>query len=413
MSDNQKSIEQIIHQTVDMMSVRSVRDFTIPPMTYIGAGAVSCIGQVISERCAVGKVFVVMDEIIEKLDLAAPMFRALKSRDIPWVEYIQPTGEPESKLVEEATRSFLQSGCDAIVAIGGGSALDAAKGIALLAAHPNMTARDMYDPANIVNKRVDFIAVPTTAGTGSEATNVTVITDSETRLKHLIAHPDLMPDLALIDACLMLKLPSSVTAATGVDALTHAVEAYVAQKATPMTRALAYQALRMIGDALPIVVGQGSNIQAREDMALASYMAGTAFSNAGLGLVHAMAHQVGAFYHIPHGVANALILPTVMCFNELVCKKDYADIGLALSGELMDAKSTIAYIQELIISVGLPANLAAVGVNVDDFEMLATQAMQDHTLPTNPRTVTHQQVVELFHHAYNRTLQQGGVTILR
>ena len=394
--------EDIVYQTVDLMNVRSVREFTIPPMTYIGAGAVSCIGKVISERCEIGHVFVIMDEIIHNLDLAAPMYRSLHSRDIDWIEYIQPTGEPQSDMVEEATRTFLHSGCDAIVAIGGGSAIDAAKAIALLAAHPHLNVEGLIDPKNIVNKRVPFIAVPTTAGTGSEATNVTVITDAKANIKHLIGHPSLMPDLALIDACLMIKLPDHVTAATGVDAMTHAIEAYVATKATPLTRALAYQALRMIGEALPIAVGQGTNMQAREDMALASYMAGTAFSNAGLGLVHSMSHQVGARYHVAHGVVNAVILPSVMVFNQLVCKRDYAEIGLALSGELLDAGQTIAYIQNMITSLGLPANLSELGANPDDFEQLADQAMKDYCLPTTPRTVTKQQIVQLYRHAYDR-----------
>ena len=397
-----QDVEPLVYQVVDLMAVRSVKEFSLPPMTYIGAGAVSCIGKVLSERCNLSRVFVVMDEIIDLLDLAAPMYRSLESRQIDKVVYIQPTGEPESNLVEGATKIFLESGCDSIVAIGGGSAIDSAKAVAILAAHPHLNVEDLLNPDNIQNKRVPFIAVPTTAGTGSEATNVTVITDSASRVKRLIAHFDLMPDLALIDACLMLKLPDQVTAATGVDALTHAVVSYVAKKATPLTRALSYQALRMIGEALPIVAGQGDNIEARENMALASYMAGVAFSNAGLGLTHSMAHQIGARYHIPHGVANAIMLPSVMLFNELVCKRDYFDIGLALSGEIMTSAATIEYIQKLIVDLNLPRNLAAVGAKEADFESLADDALRDYCLVTTPRTVSKAQIVQIYQHAFER-----------
>ncbi len=397
-----QDVEPLVYQVVDLMAVRSVKEFSLPPMTYIGAGAVSCIGKVLSERCSLSRVFVVMDEIIDLLDLAAPMYRSLESRQIDKVVYIQPTGEPESKLVEDATKIFLESGCDSIVAIGGGSAIDSAKAIAILAAHPHLNVEGLLNPDNIQNKRVPFIAVPTTAGTGSEATNVTVITDSTSRVKRLIAHFELMPDLALIDACLMLKLPDQVTAATGVDALTHAVESYVAKKATPLTRALSYQALRMIGEALPTVAGQGDNIEARENMALASYMAGVAFSNAGLGLTHSMAHQIGAHYHVAHGVANAIMLPSVMVFNELVCKRDYFDIGLALSGEIMSSGATIEYIQKLIVDLNLPKNLAAVGAKEADFESLADDALRDYCLATTPRTVSKAQIVQIYQHAFER-----------
>lgn len=398
----EQEIGEIVYRVVDLMNTRSVKEFSVPGMTYIGAGAVSCIGKVLEERCDIDRVFVVMDEIIEKLDLAAPMLRSLESRNIDRIEYIQPTGEPESKLVEAAAQRFLDSGCDSIVAIGGGSAIDSAKAIALLAAHPGLNVKALLNPANIINDRVPFIAVPTTAGTGSEATNVTVITDSDTGVKQLIGHFDLIPDLALIDACLMLKLPDVVTTATGIDALTHAVESYVAQKATPLTRALSYQAIRMIGESLPLVAGQGENIEARENMALASYMAGVAFSNAGLGLVHAMAHQIGARYHIPHGMANSLMLPSVMSFNELVCKRDFFDIGLALTGEIINSRDTIEFIRQLISDLGLPTNLAAIGAKEEDFELMAENALKDYCLVTNPRTASKAQIIKIYQEAYNR-----------
>jgi alcohol dehydrogenase len=298
--------------------------------------------------------------------------------------------------VEKEAGRFIESGCEGMIALGGGSAIDAAKTIVILAAHPGLSVGNLLDPARISNRRLPLIAVPTTAGTGSEATNVAVIIDTQSRHKQLIVHPTLTPDLALIDACLMLRVPPQVTAATGVDALTHAIEAYVATKATPLTRALAYQAIRQIGEALPVAVGRGDDVQARESMALASYMAGVAFSNAGLGLTHAMAHQIGPRYNLPHGVANALLLPSVMRFNQLVCKKDFCDIGLALTGEILSAREVVDVVERLIIDVGLSAGLTEAGAKAEDFDSLAAEALKDYCIATNPRAASRGQIAEVY-----------------
>jgi alcohol dehydrogenase len=304
--------------------------------------------------------------------------------------------------VEAAARQAAESGCGAIVAFGGGSALDAAKAVALLLANPGSTVSDLESAAKINPRTMPLVAVPTTAGTGSEATTVTVIIDSARHVKRILIHDSLMPDLAIIDACLMLGVPQHVTAATGIDALTHAIEAYVASGATPMTQALAYRAISLIGEALPIAVGKGSDVAARESMALASYMAGIAFSNAGLGLCHAMSHQIGAAYNIPHGVANAIMLPSVMHYNQLVCKKSYQEIGLALCGRMMDAAEAIRSVQALVVELGLPANLIEAGARKEDFPRFADAALEDPCLRANPRTASKQQIVSVFMHAYQR-----------
>jgi alcohol dehydrogenase len=229
-----------------------------------------------------------------------------------------------------------------------------------------------------------------------------VITDSIRHVKRILIHDSLMPDLAIIDACLMLGVPQHVTAATGMDALSHAIEAYVASGATSMTQALAYRAISLIGESLPIVVGKGSDVAAREAMALASYMAGIAFSNAGLGLCHAMSHQIGATYNIAHGVANAIMLPSVMNYNQLVCKKSYPEIGLALSGRMMDATETIRCVQQLIVDIGLPANLVEAGARKEDFPRFAEDALKDPCLTANPRTACKEEIVGVYLHAYHR-----------
>lgn len=187
-----------------------------------------------------------------------------------------------------------------------------------------------------------------------------------------------------------------------MDALTHAIEAYVVTGATSMTQALP-TAISLIGEALPIVVGNGNDVAARESMALASYMAGIAFSNAGLGLCHAMSHQIGANYGVPHGVANAIMLPSVMHYNQLVCKKRFPEIGLALTGRMMDAAETVQCVQQrLIIELDLPANLVEAGARKEDFAHFAEDALKDPCLASNPRTAGKDQIVGVFLHAYHR-----------
>ena len=399
---NEQDVGHIVYRTLDLMNAQAVKEFRLPPDTYIGAGAIARAGEALAVR-NIRNAFVVVDETVDNLGLADGLYRSLASSGIQYCVCRQPLGEPQSDVVEQEARRFVESGCDGMIAIGGGSSLDAAKGIVLLAANPGLTVNDLLDPARIRNQRVPLIAVPTTAGTGSEATNVTVITDSASHSKRVIAHPAAVPDLALIDACLMLRVPPRVTAATGVDALTHSIEAYVATKATPLTKALAYQAIRLIGEALPVAVGRGDNVDARESMALASYMAGVAFSNAGLGLTHSMAHQIGPRYNVPHGMANAILLPSVMRFNQLICKKAYCDVGLALTGEIMPASAVIDVVQQLIVDVGLPANLGDVGGKEEDFGAFAESALSDYCIGTNPRSVSKDQIVDVYRHALHRT----------
>lgn len=404
---HEAEISRIVTHTVDMMNALSVHQFSLPPNTYIGAGAIARTGEAI-EKCGVRRVLVLTDELLNKMGLPEGMYRALTHSRIEYDVFCMPTGEPGSNEVEAAARQAAESGCGAIVAFGGGSALDAAKAVALLLANPGSSVSDLESAAQIHPRTMPLVAVPTTAGTGSEATTVTVITDSVRHIKRLLVHESLMPDLAIIDACLMLGVPQHVTAATGIDALTHAIEAYVASGATPMTQALAYRAIGLIGESLPIAVGKGSDVPAREAMALASYMAGIAFSNAGLGLCHAMSHQIGAAYNIPHGVANAIMLPSVMHYNQLVCKKPYQEIGLALCGRMMDATETIRCVQNLIVELGLPSSLIEAGARKEDFPKFAEAALDDPCLRANPRTASKPQIVGVFMHAYERKSHGGS-----
>ncbi|HCS5027174.1 TPA: iron-containing alcohol dehydrogenase, partial [Escherichia coli] len=227
-------------------------------------------------------------------------------------------------------------------------------------------------------------------------TNVTVIIDTVSGRKQVLAHASLMPDVAILDAALTEGVPSHVTAMTGIDALTHAIEAYSALNATPFTDSLAIGAIAMIGKSLPKAVGYGHDLAARESMLLASCMAGMAFSSAGLGLCHAMAHQPGAALHIPHGLANAMLLPTVMEFNRMVCRERFSQIGRALRTKKSDDRDAINAVSELIAEVGIGKRLGDVGATSAHYGAWAQAAQEDICLRSNPRTASLEQIVGLY-----------------
>ncbi|KMN35242.1 ethanolamine utilization protein EutG [Chromobacterium sp. LK1] len=392
---------QALYHAIDLFNAREVQTFAVPPATFIGAGAIARLGQAAAER-GYRRVFVAIDGFLLEQGLADNLFRSLQRHGVAAETYRYPGGEPDSDTVEAAARQLTAAACDAIIAFGGGSVLDTAKAIAALAAHPGMRVADLAAAAALPNGRMSLLLAPTTAGTGSEATNITVITDSASGVKQAIAQPALLPDLAVLDACLTLAVPAPLTAATGIDALTHAIEAYLARGANPLTQALAHRAITLIGRALPIAVGQGHQLAARQDMMLGSYLAGMAFSNAGLGLVHAMAHQIGARYHIPHGVANAVLLPSVLRFNRLVCAPRYRELAHALCGETLDADGLIAAVTRLIIDIGLPGSLRLPGVEPEHFAALADAALGDACLAGNPRDASREQIIDIYRHAWQR-----------
>ncbi|HDX6394389.1 TPA: ethanolamine utilization ethanol dehydrogenase EutG [Escherichia coli] len=266
---------------------------------------------------------------------------------------------------------------------------------ALLVTNPDSTLAEMSE-TSVLQPRLPLIAIPTTAGTGSETTNVTVIIDAVSGRKQVLAHASLMPDVAILDAALTEGVPSHVTAMTGIDALTHAIEAYSALNATPFTDSLAIGAIAMIGKSLPKAVGYGHDLAARESMLLASCMAGMAFSSAGLGLCHAMAHQPGAALHIPHGLANAMLLPTVMEFNRMVCRERFSQIGRALRTKKSDDHDAINAVSELIAEVGIGKRLGDVGATSAHYGAWAQAAQEDICLRSNPRTASLEQIVGLY-----------------
>lgn len=369
----QAELQTALFQAFDTLNLQRVKTFSVPPVTLCGLGALGACGQEAQAR-GVSHLFVMVDSFLHQAGMTAPLARSLAMKGVAMTVWPCPPGEPCITDVCAAVAQLREAACDGVVAFGGGSVLDAAKAVALLVTNPDQTLSAMTERSTL-RPRLPLIAVPTTAGTGSETTNVTVIIDAVSGRKQVLAHASLMPDVAILDAAVTEGVPPNVTAMTGIDALTHAIEAYSALNATPFTDSLAIGAIAMIGKSLPKAVGYGHDLAARENMLLASCMAGMAFSSAGLGLCHAMAHQPGAALHIPHGQANAMLLPTVMGFNRMVCRERFSQIGRALTNKKSDDRDAIAAVSELIAEVGQSKRLADAGAKPEHYSAWAQAAL--------------------------------------
>lgn len=398
-----KAIEQIVTLTVDELAPQGLFSFNAPRQTLMGEGAILKIGALLS-HLGVTRVLVVADRVVYEKGLTQSMQRSLERAGISSIIFPGIECEPDETVVARAIELLISERADFVLGFGGGSALDAAKAIAL-AGSSGATLHTMAAPGFSGSRSIGLGAVPTTAGTGSEVTDISVIMRADRQHKYVIKHLDLMPDLSIVDPALMLNLPSRVTAATGIDALTHAIEAYAARSSHPLAKALAICAIQSIAEALPIVVGNGRDMAARLTMATAAYKAGLAFSNSGLGLVHAISHQIGARYQIAHGIANGILLPYVMRFNALVCQREYAAIahmlGVTHSGmtQREQCMASIAAVSQLLADIGLPGNLAASGIRPAEFSSIAVEALADVCIKDNPRDVTETDIVQLLEEA--------------
>jgi alcohol dehydrogenase class IV len=310
---------------------------------------------------------------------------------------------------EEGLKAYKEAGADFMIAVGGGSPIDAAKAIAALATNPGRKLTEFLGANKIPNPGSPLIAIPTTAGMGSEVTQFTIIIDTERDMKMVISSPMIMPKVALVDPLLTLSMPQNITMATGLDALTHAIEAYVSVKAHPLTDTLALQAIRIIGANLRQAWSNGDNLEARTNMIIGSLHAGMACSNASVGLVHGMARPIGAYFHVPHGVSNALLLPIVIEFSIPGNPGRYADISDAM-GEVTEGLSLLdaAYmaaeaVERLNEDVKMPT-LLGLGVEKEKFnkvvEKMAEDAIASGSPGNNPRKATKQEIVELYKKAY-------------
>ncbi|KAF0221736.1 MAG: iron-containing alcohol [Geobacteraceae bacterium] len=374
--------------------------FYIPTVSLMGVG---CSKETGTQAKALGatKLLIVTDAGLSKLGVADQIKAQLEEAGLKAVIFDGAEPNPTDTNVHDGVKVYQENKCDGIVSLGGGSSHDCAKGVGMVIGNGGHI-RDFEGVNKSTKPMPPFLAINTTAGTASEMTRFCIITNTETHVKMAIVDWRCTPNIAINDPLLMVGMPPSLTAATGMDALTHAVEAYVSTIATPITDACALQAIKLVADYLRPAVANGQNIEARDKMAYAEYLAGMAFNNASLGYVHAMAHQLGGFYNLPHGVCNAILLPAVCEFNMISNPQRFGDIAVAL-GENVDglapvdaAAKGIAAIRKLSKDIGIPAGLTELGVKETDLRVMAENAKKDACMLTNPRTATLDNVIGIY-----------------
>ena len=381
--------------------------FVLNETSYFGKGAREELAGEIKKR-GFKKVFLVSDKSLVEAGVAKKVEDILTNAGIDYDLYSEIKPNPTIKNVTDGVEACKASNADVIVAVGGGSSMDTAKGISIVMTNPDRAdIKSLNGLSNTVNRGMPVIALPTTAGTAAEVTINYVITDEEREIKMVCVDPNDIPILAIIDSELMASMPKGLAAATGMDALTHAVEGYITKAHNEMSDMFHMKAIKLIFKYLTSAVNE-KDPEAVEMMGLAQYIAGMGFSNVGLGIVHSMAHQLGAVYDTPHGIANAMLLPTVMRFNgedpataqrfiEILC-----EIGRPDAANLNDQdviNTFVWMISELGKSVGITTTIKDYGAKEEDFEMLAEKAMADPCKPGNPREVTKEDFIELFRRA--------------
>ncbi|WP_338727365.1 L-threonine dehydrogenase [Shewanella baltica] len=377
--------------------------FFIPSVNVLGQGAVDdAIGDI--KTLGFKHALIVTDKPLVKIGLVGEVAEKLGQNGITSTIYDGVQPNPTVTNVEAGLALLKANKCDFVISLGGGSPHDCAKGIALVATNGG-SIKDYEGLDQSAKPQLPLVAINTTAGTASEMTRFCIITDEARHIKMAIVDKHTTPLLSVNDPELMLKKPASLTAATGMDALTHAVEAYVSIAANPITDACAIKAMELIQANLVKAVENGQDINAREQMAYAQFLAGMAFNNASLGYVHAMAHQLGGFYDLPHGVCNALLLPHVQEYNAQVVPARLKDIAKAMGVDVSNmtdeqgASAAIAAIKKLSVAVKIPENLTLLGVKAEDIPTLADNALKDACGFTNPKQATHAEICQIFTNA--------------
>ena len=374
--------------------------FVLNETSYHGKGAIQEIANEVRGR-GFKKAFVCSDPDLLKFGVTKKVTDVLENAGIPYEIYSQIKANPTIENVQTGVAAFKKSGADCIVAIGGGSSMDTAKAIGIIIANPEFAdVRSLEGVAPTKNKCVPIIAVPTTAGTAAEVTINYVITDAEKNRKMVCVDVHDIPVVAVVDPDMMSSMPKGLTAATGMDALTHAIEGYITKGAWAMSDMFHLKAIEIIAKSLRGAVA--NTPEGREGMALGQYIAGMGFSNVGLGIVHSMAHPLGALYDTPHGVANAILLPTVMEYNAEATGEKYRDIAKAMGVEGVDAmslkdarKAAVAAVKQLSEDVGIPKDLKDI-VKEEDLDFLAQSAMDDACRPGNPKEPTKEDIIALY-----------------
>ena len=374
--------------------------FVLNETSYHGYGAISAVADEIQAR-GFKKAFVCSDPDLIKFGVTKKVTDVLDGASIPYEIYSNIKANPTVENVQQGVEAFKAAGADCIVAIGGGSSMDTAKAIGIIITNPEFAdVVSLEGVAPTKNKCVPIIAVPTTAGTAAEVTINYVITDAKNNRKMVCVDVHDIPVVAVVDPDMMASMPKGLTAATGMDALTHAIEGYITKGAWELSDMFHIKAIEIIANSLRGAVA--NEAAGREGMALGQYVAGMGFSNVGLGIVHSMAHPLGALYDTPHGVANAIILPTVMEYNAPCTGEKYRDIAKAMGVKGVDdmsledaRKAAIDAVKQLSVDVGIPTDLKDI-VKEEDLDFLAQSAFDDACRPGNPRDTSKEEIIELY-----------------
>jgi len=379
-----------------------INRFVLNEVSYFGPGARQVLPDEI-KRLGLKKALVVTDKDLIKFGVVDKVLSILQTANIPFEIFSEIKQNPTVKNVKDGLAAYAVSNADFILAIGGGSSIDTAKAIGIITNNPEFSdVVSLEGVAPTKKKSVPVIALPTTAGTAAEVTINYVITDEVNQKKMVCVDPNDIPAIAIVDAELMYTLPKNLTAATGLDALTHAIEGLITKGAWEMSDMFEIKAIEMINRYLETATFEPGNAEARNGMAVAQYIAGMAFSNVGLGLVHGMAHPLGAIFDVPHGVANAMLLPTVMEFNASAAIDKYVIIAKAMNVYNADktkeenAQAAITAVKNLAVKLGIPQHLSELGIKEEDLDKLAESAFSDVCTPGNPKDVTKEIIVELY-----------------
>lgn len=387
--------------------------FKMPTRVYFGNGRVKELGTLCKEQGG-AKVFVISDPVIGSTPIMEAVKNALDDAKMPYEVYTDTKPDPTVEMVDTVTEAMKKSGANVIVTVGGGSPIDLAKAVGVMATNEGSVEDYLFGGSKTVQKPgIPVIAIPTTAGTGSEVTAATVITNTKKNIKLSVTHDYVIPKVALLDPALQLGMPTLITASTGLDALTHAIESYVSLNSEPIADAMGIATIKLIGENLRTAVADGNNTVARSNMAIASLMGSVAFMNGGLGVVHGIAQSMGGLHHTPHAIANGLLLPYCMERNYLGNFKKFKDIAVAL-GENVEgltereaAYAAVTAVFELQEDVGVPRTLKELGpakqgtpIEKKDFPAIIEGTMGYRLLPINPCKLVAKDIEDILNHAY-------------
>ncbi|MDM5154778.1 iron-containing alcohol dehydrogenase [Bacillus sp. DX1.1] len=388
--------------------MQEIAEFRMPKAVLYGRNSLEKLGE---QAIQYGKkAFIISDSIMEKLGYVEACVQQLKAKKIDVIIYANVNAEPTNIHISEALSLCLKGECDLIIGLGGGSCIDAAKAVAVL--YTNGGEIENYAQNQIIVEKspLPLIAIPTTSGTGSEVTSVTVITNTVTNIKMMMKHPCFTPQVAIIDPLLTRSVPPYMTAATGIDALCHAIEAYISRFAQPLTDVLALAAIGTIMKYLRIAYEDGDHMEAREAMMIASLQAGVAFTNASVTLVHGMSRPIGAMFHVPHGISNAMLLPAILEFTKDCTVKRLAEIGRVICPDLKTlseeelANLAVKEVKQLCSDLHIP-NLREYGIQQTEFEhvisKMAKDALASGSPSNNPRIPSYHEVIKLYRICYD------------